>query len=97
MLNGEKVRNFDGVGTYTAIQSILETEITPLKDSKKDIPAELNDIIMKCVEMDREARYQSAEELREALSVLEKKLNLNGDALTLSAFMEKHFDERQKR
>jgi len=97
MLNGEKVRNFNGVGTYTAIQSILETGITPLKDLKKDIPAELNDIVMKCVEMKREARYQSAEELREALSVLEKKLNLNCDALTLSDFMKEHFDERQSR
>jgi len=97
MLNGEKVRNFNGVGTYTAIQSILETGITPLKDLKKDIPAELNDIVMKCVEMKREARYQSAEELREALSDLEKKLDMNGDALTLSDFMKEHFDERQNR
>jgi hypothetical protein len=97
MLNGEKVRNLDGVGTYTAIQSILEAEITPLKDLKKDVPAELNDIVMKCVEMKREARYQSAEELREALSVLEKKLNLSCNGPYLSAFMEKHFDERQKR
>gem|GEM_PF-3774591 len=97
MLNGEKVRNFDGVGTYTAIQSILETEIRPLKDLKKDIPAELNDIVMKCVEMKREARYQSAEELREALSVLERKLGLSCDGPYLSAFMEEHFDERQKR
>jgi serine/threonine protein kinase/tetratricopeptide (TPR) repeat protein len=60
-------RPFAGETTSDCIAALLGAEPPPLRTHCADAPAQLEQIIGKCLAKDREARFQSAEELIEAL------------------------------
>jgi serine/threonine protein kinase len=58
---------------------------------RPDIPEELNDIVMKCLEKDKAQRYQSGKEIYDDLAGLKKRLNLAYDESNLVEFMAERF------
>jgi serine/threonine protein kinase len=54
---------FDGVSTADTIAAVVYKEPEPLADRLPNIPAELNRIVRKALQKDREERYQSVKDL----------------------------------
>jgi TolB-like protein/Tfp pilus assembly protein PilF len=63
-------RPFDGATTSDVIAALLTAEPPPLKQHCAEATTELERIVAKCLAKDREARYQSAEELIAELKTL---------------------------
>lgn len=77
-----------------AIRTIPEKVLTPLIQLRPDIPEELNNIVMKCLEKDKELRYQNAQELFDDLNSLKVKLGITYDVSDLAGFMKKYPREK---
>jgi tetratricopeptide (TPR) repeat protein len=63
---------FQGATVATIFESLLTKPVAPPSTIKAGIPAELDRIIMKALEKDRETRYQGAAELRADLERLKR-------------------------
>ena len=70
MSTGQKA--FAGGTGGVIIEAILSRSPTPVRNLNPDLPVELEAIINKAVEKDKEKRYQSAAELRADLQVLRR-------------------------
>jgi serine/threonine protein kinase len=70
-----------------AIRAIPQRDIEPLTAIMKQIPQELNRIVMKCLAKDRGARYQTAGEVYMDLMAFRKAHQISYDADDLSTFM----------
>jgi eukaryotic-like serine/threonine-protein kinase len=66
-------RAFPGESSATIIGKILHKEPTPIRELNPQMPEELQRIVMKALEKDREDRYQTAHELMVDLRRLMKK------------------------
>ena len=66
------VRPFRGDSTASLFVSILQQPPVPAVRFNPDIPASLEEIINKCLEKDREMRYQHASEIRSDLKRLKR-------------------------
>jgi serine/threonine protein kinase len=84
-LTGLRVFRFEN--EIEAIRAIPERDIEPLTAIIKQIPEELNRIVMKCLVKDRDARYQSAAEIHADLMAFRRASHMTYDADDLSAFM----------
>lgn len=58
---------FEGEGTVNVLMRVLQEEPTPLSHWKQQIPADLDAIVMKCLEKEPGRRYDSARALAEDL------------------------------
>lgn len=65
---------FTGETTSDVVAAVLKTEPTPLAHVTRSTPVELQRIVLKCLEKDREERYRSAEELLADLRRVQKRL-----------------------
>lgn len=90
ILTGSRIYQFDS--DIEAIRTIPEMEIVPIKQMRKDIPDQLNDIVMKCLAKDKNERYQDAMYVHDDLVKLKAALNLPYDASDLSTFLRTTFD-----
>jgi len=90
-LTGKRVFQFDS--DLEAIRAIPKMEIEPLINARPEVPEELNRIVMKCLERNKDLRYQSASELHVDLVALRKGLKITFDASDLADFMKKSFGE----
>jgi uncharacterized membrane protein affecting hemolysin expression len=90
-LTGKRVFNF--ASDLEAIRAIPKMEVQPLINVRPDVPEELNRIVMKCLERDKDARYQSASALHADLVKLRKGLKITFDASDLADFMKENFGE----
>ena len=90
-LTGQRLFQF--ASDLEAIKSIPTLKVEPVKKARPDIPDELNRIVMKCLEKDKNLRYQSAQEVYDDLILLKKKFNMTYDSSNLSSFMKSHFTE----
>lgn len=90
ILTGSRIYQFDS--DIEAIRTIPEREIVPIKQMRKDIPEQLNDIVMKCLAKDKNERYQDAMSVHNDLVKLKVALNLQYDASDLSTFLRTTFD-----
>lgn len=93
ILSGKRLYHF--TTDIEAIRSIPKMEIVPIIKLRPEIPDELNDIVMKCLEKDKKKRYQSTQELHDDLMHLKTKLNMTFDGSDLSNFMKKLFGMEQ--
>ena len=93
-LTGKRVYQFDS--DIEAIRAIPKMEIEPVINARPEVPEGLNSIVMKCLEKNKEARYQSASELHADLVALRKELRITFDASDLTGFMKQHFGEDAK-
>lgn len=89
ILSGERLYRFDN--EIEAIRTIPKMNIPPIATKRPDIPTELNDIVMKCLEKSTTARYQSAREINDDLLKLKSKLGIIYDTSDLSEFMQTTF------
>ncbi|HKQ52801.1 MAG TPA: protein kinase, partial [Pyrinomonadaceae bacterium] len=69
---------FTGETTSDVVAALLKTEPAPLPKVATGTPGELQRIVSKCLEKDREERYPSAEELFTDLRRLQKRLEASG-------------------
>jgi hypothetical protein len=81
---------FNNDGKFGFNRSILDKKIIPLQTIRTDIPDDLNFIVMKCLEKDKNARYQTAKEIINDLLRFKKRLNIVYDSTDLAGFMEMH-------
>jgi serine/threonine protein kinase len=72
---------FDGDTSSDVLAAILEHEPEPLGHDRPEVPAELERIVRRCLEKDRERRYQSATELLIDL----KNLKRDSDSVAIPA------------
>jgi serine/threonine protein kinase len=71
---------FAGQSTKLVLDSILSQEIVPAERLNPNIPPELEEVIGKCLQKDRDLRYQKALDVRVDLQRLKQVLNLAGSA-----------------
>jgi hypothetical protein len=88
-LTGKRVYTFKN--DIDAIRMIPKMDIKPLSMSVPDIPEELNRIVMKCLEKQKDYGYQSASAVNTDLLKFKKEQKLTFDASDLADFMEKKF------
>lgn len=60
-----------------SIAAILTSNPQSLKSFRSDVPAELERVVVKCLEKDKERRYQSAQELLVDLKKIDRSLQLD--------------------
>jgi serine/threonine protein kinase len=89
-MSGKKVYAFDT--DVEAIRVIPTLEIEPLMNVIEGIPAELNDIVMKCLAKKKVDRYQNASSLYDDLDKFKKKMKITFDTSDLAKFMNDHFE-----
>ena len=90
-LTGLRVYRFEN--EVEAIRAIPQRDIEPLSAILKQIPEELNRIVMKCLEKDRDRRYQHAAEIYTDLTAFRKEMRMAYDADDLSNFMRERLTE----
>jgi eukaryotic-like serine/threonine-protein kinase len=73
-------RPFDGATTSDAIAAILDREPTPLSQLSPDAPAEMERVVAKALEKDRERRYQNAADLLLDLKRLKRQTEIEADS-----------------
>ncbi len=96
MLTGTKLRMLvKGTSLEKAFNLIMENDLEPIINLRPEIPTELNRIVMKCLEKEKETRYQRAREVNEDLKRLKKDLNIIYDESNLADFMKTHFKEEE--
>jgi hypothetical protein len=88
-LTGKRVYPFNN--DIEAIRMIPKMDIEPLSHSVSDIPAELNRIVMKCLEKQKDLRYQSAAAIYADLTAFKKEQKIVFDVSDLADFMKKSF------
>ncbi len=88
-LTGKRVYNFSS--DVEAIRTIPKKDIDPLIKSIPDLAEEVNRIVMKCLERDKDKRYQNASALYNDLVACKKELKFTFDAADLADFMRKNF------
>jgi hypothetical protein len=93
-ISGKRVYSFKT--DVEAIRAIATMEIEPLMNTRAGIPVELNDIVMKCLAKNKEARYQSASSLYNDLDKFKKKMKITFDTSDLANFMKENFDRNDK-
>src|SRR5262249_43669191 len=69
---------FTGVTPTDTIGKILHTEPEPMTRFKQNLPAELEGIVCKCLEKDRDLRYQHASDVRADLERLKRSIDSLG-------------------
>jgi serine/threonine protein kinase len=75
---------FQGTNAFEVIAAILEREPLPLGQHQAEAPAELERIVSRALEKDRELRHQSASDLRAELKRLQRELK-SGSTATISS------------
>ena len=88
-LTGKRVYKFSS--DVEAIRTIPKKDIDPLIKSMPDLPEEVNRIVMKCLEKDKDRRYQNASALYNDLLACKKELKITFDTADLADFMRKNF------
>lgn len=71
---------FEGVNAFEVIAAILERKPLPLSQHRAEVPPELERIINRALEKDREMRHQSASDLRAELKRLQRELESGSTA-----------------
>ena len=70
---------FDGKTSSDVIAAILKTEPPPLAGSADDVPPELERIVTKALQKDREERYQDVKDLALDLKSLKRRLDVDAE------------------
>ncbi len=91
MLAGKRLYNF--ASDIEAVRSIPKMKIAPIRELRPDVPDELNNIVMKCLEKEKEQRYQTTHKVLDDLISFRRGLRQTYDESKLSDFMNKLFRE----
>ncbi|WDP92892.1 MAG: serine/threonine protein kinase [Desulfobacter sp.] len=89
ILSGQRLYKFNN--EIEALTALPKTVVKPIIEVRKDIPEGLNEIVMKCLEKDKDKRYHSGKEINDDLSALKSRLNISYDESNLVNFMAERF------
>ncbi len=89
ILSGQRLYKF--ANELEALSNLPKIEVRPIIEIRQDIPEELNQIVMKCLEKDKNKRYNSGKEINDDLTVFRKGLNISFDESNLVDFMMERF------
>ena len=87
-------RLFKGENRFETMQQIVEGNIAPPSRYRKDLPDELERIIMKALATDQNDRYQTADDLRLVLEAFATRANFQISPSKLSDYLKELFGER---
>jgi hypothetical protein len=87
-------RLFKGENRYETMQHIVEGNVAPPSRYRKDMPDELERIIMKALATDPADRYQTADDLRLVLEAFATRANFQISPSKLSDYLKDLFGER---
>jgi tRNA A-37 threonylcarbamoyl transferase component Bud32 len=87
-------RLFKADTEFLTMSAIVQARVPRPMLLRKDLPADLERIILKALAREPAARFQTAEELRLALDKLATKERLTSSANALAAYMKKLFGDR---
>jgi hypothetical protein len=88
------VNPFEGSTDYQTMESVEKAEVEPAGFLRPDTPAELDRILLACLEPDAELRYQDARELRRDLAAVVRSLGAPDGPERIGAFLRDVFPER---
>ncbi|AUX27164.1 uncharacterized protein SOCEGT47_077440 [Sorangium cellulosum] len=83
-----------GATEFELMRAIVEDPVLPPSQVSHDYPPELERIVLRCLERDREKRYATARDLQIDLEAFAREQRLATSALALSSFMEELFGQR---
>jgi tRNA A-37 threonylcarbamoyl transferase component Bud32 len=89
ILSGKRLYKFEN--ELEALSALPKKVIQPIIEVRPDIPEELNKIVMKCLEKDKNKRYQSGKEINDELALFRNQLNISYDESNLVDFMTERF------
>ncbi|RME51099.1 MAG: PEGA domain-containing protein [Deltaproteobacteria bacterium] len=92
MLTGERL--FEAPTFKETCSAVLHRSILPPSSFNPEVPRELDEIVLRALMRDREARFPSAAAFRDALQALRQKWGIGSGAIELSAYLLEHFGER---
>ena len=90
-LTGKRVYRFSS--DIEALQTVPKMDIEPVRNLVPDLPDELNRIVMKCLEKQKDLRYQNASDLDADLAAFRKELKTSFDAADLADYMKNIFKQ----
>ncbi|WP_437957638.1 protein kinase [Sorangium sp. So ce119] len=83
-----------GATEFELMRAIVEDPVMPPSQVSSDYPPELERIVLRCLERDREKRYATARDLQIDLEAFAREQRLATSALALSSFMSELFGQR---
>jgi hypothetical protein len=90
-LTGKRVYRFSS--DVDAIRAIPKIDIEPVSNLVPEVHEELNRIVMKCLEKQKDLRYQSVSALYDDLAAFKREHKITFDASDLADFMKTNFKE----
>lgn len=91
ILTGKRLYSFNN--ELEALSTLPKMVIRPVIEVRTDVPPALNDIVMKCLQKDKQQRYKSGREIYDDLAKLKIQLNISYDESNLADFMTERFRE----
>src|SRR5579872_3546771 len=76
MLTGK--RAFEGSSGISTLSAILRDDVKPIYDTAPDVPPLLEQIVLRCLQKDPNARWQSMQQVQGALGTLQRQLDPAG-------------------
>ena len=89
ILSGKRLYKFEN--ELEALSNLPKIIIPPINTVRTDIPDELNQIVMKCLEKDPGERYDSGKKIYDDLAQFRKNRHISFDETNLIDFMAKRF------
>ncbi|WP_320041767.1 protein kinase [uncultured Desulfobacter sp.] len=89
ILSGKRLYKFEN--ELEALSTLPTMVVPPINTIRTDIPDELNQIVMKCLEKDPKNRYDSGKMIYDDLAQFRKNQNISFDETNLIDFMAKRF------
>ncbi|HEY1554185.1 MAG TPA: serine/threonine-protein kinase [Kofleriaceae bacterium] len=87
-------RVFKAANDYLTMTAIVQSDVPPPSSHRSDIPRELDEIVLRALAKEPGARYQSADELRDALERYMTEAQLRSSPKRLADYMRGLFGER---
>ena len=84
-------RLFKRASTYETYDAIVRCEIPPPTQVSRAVTPQIEAVIFKALARKKEDRFESAEEMQEALELAMRKSAIRGSALELSRFLQANF------
>jgi len=89
ILSGKRLYKFEN--ELEALSNLPRMVVPPINTVRTDIPDELNQIVMKCLEKNPTQRYESGKRIYDDLAQFRKSRNISFDETNLIDFMTKRF------
>jgi len=87
-------RLFKGDSEYLIMDAIVNGKVPLPRVRRPDLPNELSSIIMRALSVDRDRRFQTADQMRQALDQFAVDANLTSSTSGIASYMKKQFGEK---